>query len=101
MLCPPCYPQAMRVFVAASLILAGFSGWAEPELRAAQTSQVEKPDILARIGEGKTIHINCMGTGSPTVILTAGLGRLGMAEGSAASSPSDESVLLGQIRLGL
>jgi pimeloyl-ACP methyl ester carboxylesterase len=74
MLRPPCYPQAMRVFVAATLILAGFSGWAEPELRAAQTSQVEKPGILARIAEGKTIHIKCMGTGSPTVILTAGLG---------------------------
>jgi pimeloyl-ACP methyl ester carboxylesterase len=64
----------MRVFVAATLILAGFAGWAEPELRAAQTSQVEKPGILARIAQGKTIHIKCMGTGSPTVILTAGLG---------------------------
>jgi len=74
MLRPACYPQAMRVFVAATLILAGFSGLAEPALRAAQTSQVEKPGILARIAEGKTIHIKCMGTGSPTVILTAGLG---------------------------
>jgi pimeloyl-ACP methyl ester carboxylesterase len=64
----------MRVFVAATLILAGFSGCAERELRAAQISQVEKPGILARIAEGKTIHIKCMGTGSPTVILTAGLG---------------------------
>jgi len=73
MLRPPCYPKAMRVFVA-TLILAGFSGCADPELRAAQTSQVEKPGILARIAEGKTIHIKCMGTGSPTVILTAGLG---------------------------
>jgi len=74
MLRPPCYPQAMRIFVATTLIFAGFSGWAEPELRAAQTSQVEKPGTLARIGEGKTIHIKCMGTGSPTVLLTAGLG---------------------------
>jgi pimeloyl-ACP methyl ester carboxylesterase len=64
----------MRVFVAAILMLAGISGWAEPGLRAAQTRQVEKPGILARIGEGKTINIKCMGTGSPTVILTAGLG---------------------------
>ena len=71
---PPCYPPAMRVFVAANLILAGFSGWAEPELRAAQPSHGEKPGILARIAGGKTIHIKCMGTGSPTVILTAGLG---------------------------
>lgn len=64
----------MRVFVASTLIVAGFSGWPEPELRAAQTSQVDRPGILARIADGKTIHIKCMGTGSPTVILTAGLG---------------------------
>jgi pimeloyl-ACP methyl ester carboxylesterase len=64
----------MRVFFAAALILAGLSAWAEPELRAAQTNQVEKPGIPARIAEGKTINIKCMGTGSPTVILTAGLG---------------------------
>ena len=74
MLRSPCYPQAMRAFVVAAVILAGFSGWAEPELRAAQTSQGEKPGILARIADGKTIHIKCMGKGAPTVILTAGLG---------------------------
>jgi pimeloyl-ACP methyl ester carboxylesterase len=34
----------------------------------------EKPGILAKIPSGETIHIKCMGTGSPTVILTAGLG---------------------------
>lgn len=71
---PPCYPRMMRVFIAATLILTGSSGWAKPDNRAAQTSQVEQPGILARIANGKTIHIKCMGTGSPTVILTAGLG---------------------------
>src|SRR5205085_5913868 len=70
----PCYPKAVRVFVAATLIVVGFSGWPELELRASQTSQVDRPGILARIADGKTIHIKCMGTGSPTVILTAGLG---------------------------
>lgn len=34
----------------------------------------EKPGILVKIPSGQTIHIKCMGTGSPTVILTAGLG---------------------------
>ena len=62
------------MFVAATLILVGFSVWPEPKLRAAQTSKVEKPGILARIAEGKTIHIKCLGKGSPTVILSAGLG---------------------------
>lgn len=64
----------MRVFLAATLILVGSSGRAEPELRGAQTDRMEKPGSLARIAEGKTIHVKCMGTGSPTVILTAGLG---------------------------
>ena len=74
MLRPPCYPQGMRVFVAATLLWAVFSGSAQPEPRAAETSKVEKPGTLVRLGEGKTINIKCMGTGSPTVILTAGLG---------------------------
>lgn len=64
----------MRAFVAAILIFAGFLGSSQPELRAAQTNDVENPGTLVRIGGGKTIHIKCMGTGSPTVILTAGLG---------------------------
>ena len=34
----------------------------------------EQPGILAKIPNGQTIHIKCMGSGSPTVILTAGLG---------------------------
>jgi pimeloyl-ACP methyl ester carboxylesterase len=64
----------MRVFVAATLILAGYWRSAEAELHAAPTSQVERPGVRARIAKGKTIHIKCIGTGSPTVILTAGLG---------------------------
>jgi len=40
----------------------------------APTGPIGKPGILARIGKGTTIHVKCMGTGSPTVILTAGLG---------------------------
>src|SRR4051794_25474200 len=54
-------------------VAAGCAGLAT-ELRGARTDQIGRPGILARIAEGKTIHIKCMGTGSPTVILTAGLG---------------------------
>ena len=54
-------------------VAAGCAGRAT-ELRGARADQIERPGILARIAEGKTIHIRCMGTGSPTVILTAGLG---------------------------
>jgi len=54
-------------------VAAGCAGRAT-ELRGARADQIERPGILARIAEGKTIHLKCMGTGSPTVILTAGLG---------------------------
>ncbi|MBY8825278.1 alpha/beta fold hydrolase [Sphingomonas colocasiae] len=33
-----------------------------------------KPGILARLPDGRRIHLKCMGSGSPTVIMTAGLG---------------------------
>ncbi|MET3825073.1 pimeloyl-ACP methyl ester carboxylesterase [Sphingomonas sp. PvP055] len=32
-----------------------------------------------RLADGRTIHLTCMGTGSPTVILTAGLGDWGVS----------------------
>lgn len=50
------------------------------ELRGAPTDPLEKPGAMAqrgtlvRIAGGKTINIVCKGAGSPTVILTAGLG---------------------------
>jgi len=34
----------------------------------------ERPGVLAKIPTGETIHIKCMGVGSPTVILSAGAG---------------------------
>ncbi len=34
-----------------------------------------KPQILAEVAPGRKIHLICMGEGSPTVILTAGLGN--------------------------
>ena len=57
------------------LVAVATGGASRPtELRAADTGQVEKPGTLVRIGAGKAINIKCMGRGSPTVILTAGLG---------------------------
>ena len=48
------------------------------ELRGASTDPSDKPvahpGTLARIAGGKTINLECKGAGSPTVILTAGLG---------------------------
>ena len=34
----------------------------------------ETPGVFAKVPNGPTIHIKCMGSGSPTVILTAGMG---------------------------
>src|SRR5450830_1008376 len=42
---------------------------ADPERRP-----YAKPGILAALPDGRRIHFNCMGSGSPTVIMTAGLG---------------------------
>lgn len=33
------------------------------------------PDVLAKLPDGRIIHLKCTGAGSPTVILTAGLGN--------------------------
>ena len=69
----------MRNLIAATVVLAGFWGGAA-ELRGAPTESGERPvtlahpGTLARIAGGKTINFECMGAGSPTVILTAGLG---------------------------
>jgi pimeloyl-ACP methyl ester carboxylesterase len=40
-----------------------------------ELSPYVRPGILADIGGGRSIHLLCMGHGSPTVILSAGLGN--------------------------
>ena len=41
---------------------------------SAEISPYLTPQRLVRVGEGRTINLICLGSGSPTVILTAGLG---------------------------
>ncbi len=72
--CTACYPRAMRVLFAAALIMVAGPGHAEPGRRGAPADESAKPGTLARLSDGKTIHVKCMGTGAPTVILTPGLG---------------------------
>ena len=55
-----------------SALLVGTSGAAGQTLRA-QSSQSAVGDALVDIG-GRRLHVSCTGTGSPTVILEAGLG---------------------------
>jgi pimeloyl-ACP methyl ester carboxylesterase len=61
------------------LLLAGFL--AAPAGSAAPASRIEQqmtpyltPQRVVRIGKGRTINLVCLGHGSPTVILSAGLG---------------------------
>jgi len=57
--------------------------WAAPAVEQVAASQAEfttepgpylAPQRLVRVGEGRTINLICLGSGSPTVVLTAGLG---------------------------
>ena len=75
----------LRILAIAAIALAG-SGFAQDAQAAAQgaaPSQAEvseqitpylKPQLVVPIAEGRTINLVCLGHGSPTVVLTAGLG---------------------------
>ena len=56
-------------------LLSGAASLAQPP--AAPDPDLERyatPQVLADVGGGRKIHLFCMGSGRPTVILTAGLG---------------------------
>lgn len=65
-------------------VLAAILGFASAATALAQPSPPATPDplltpyvksgILAKLPDGRRIHLKCMGSGSPTVIMTAGLG---------------------------
>jgi pimeloyl-ACP methyl ester carboxylesterase len=68
------------------VLLAGFL--AAPASSAATASTVEQqmapyltPQRVVRVGNGRTINLVCLGHGSPTVILSAGLGGGSLAWG--------------------
>jgi pimeloyl-ACP methyl ester carboxylesterase len=64
-----------RVLIAVAL--AGLHGTlgAEPPAAADQAFEpYAKPSTLAQLADGRSIHFRCVGSGSPTVILTAGIG---------------------------
>src|SRR5579863_8189156 len=50
-------------------------GAVPPKARvSSQLSPYLKPQLVVPIAEGRTINLVCLGHGSPTIILTAGLG---------------------------
>jgi pimeloyl-ACP methyl ester carboxylesterase len=59
-------------------VAAAFSAAQSPPTSPPQVDPLlrpyARPATLARLPDGRRIHLNCMGRGSPTVILTAGMG---------------------------
>jgi hypothetical protein len=77
------YPTGRRLLASVSLILltlispasVAAQGAAPPQAKVSeQIIPYLKPQLVVPIAEGRTINLVCLGHGSPTVILTAGLG---------------------------
>ena len=74
--------QALRLLTIANIMLAGSAfvpavaqGTASPQAESSeQIAPYLKPQNMVPIAEGRTINLVCLGHGSPTVVLTAGLG---------------------------
>ena len=67
--------HALRILAITTMALAdlGFAKDAQREV-SEQIASYLKPQLVVPIAEGRTINLVCRGQGSPTVILTAGLG---------------------------
>ncbi|WP_293678096.1 alpha/beta hydrolase [uncultured Phenylobacterium sp.] len=69
----------MRPLVAGLFTALVGLGWAQAQTTTGPTPDpaydaYAKPQRLVKLADGRRIHVNCQGKGSPTVILTAGLG---------------------------
>lgn len=67
----------LKLTLAATVAFSGIAHGAAPTAKPnVDPTYVpyEKVGILAKLPSGQSIHIKCMGNGSPTVILTAGMG---------------------------
>ena len=71
--------KCLTIAVAAGVSLSG-TAYAETQPEGSEPKvdalylPYEQPGIFTKLATGETIHIKCMGVGSPTVILTAGAG---------------------------
>jgi pimeloyl-ACP methyl ester carboxylesterase len=78
----PKFPLGRTLLASVSLILltvispaaATAQGAAPPQAKASEIAPYLKPQLVVPIAEGRTINLVCLGHGSPTVVLTAGLG---------------------------
>jgi pimeloyl-ACP methyl ester carboxylesterase len=66
---------SLILFTVVSATPAAAQGAVPPQTEAPeQVAPYVKPQRLVRIAEGRTINLVCLGQGSPTVVLTAGMG---------------------------
>ncbi|MET3761642.1 alpha/beta hydrolase [Sphingomonas sp. UYEF23] len=73
-----------HILMSALLLLGSSAGAQVPAPKPATNPALDAYASAAysiRLTDGRTIHLTCMGTGSPTVILTAGLGDWGVSWG--------------------
>ena len=70
-----------------ALVLVGYMY--EPMAEAADAKAYPPPGQLVDVG-GYRLHINCTGTGSPTVVIDAGVGGLVNRVGIRATGVSEE-----------
>ncbi len=65
---------SLTLFTAISPAPAPAQGAAPPQAKFSEIAAYLKPQLVVPIAEGRTINLVCLGHGSPTVVLTAGLG---------------------------
>ena len=65
----------------------------EPIAEAADAKAYPPPGKLVDVG-GHRLHINCTGTGSPTVVIDAGLGRLVNSVGICSTRSGEDHASL-------
>ena len=65
---------SLTLLTAISPAPARAQGAAPPQAKFSEIAAYLKPQLVVPIAEGRTINLVCLGHGSPTVVLTAGLG---------------------------
>jgi len=65
---------ALILLTVISSALVDAQGAAPPQAKVSEIAPYLKPQMVVPVAEGRTINLVCLGHGSPTVVLTAGLG---------------------------
>ncbi len=89
------------VIVLVALVMAGLAGaGAEAVIARSDDERYPPPGRLVTVA-GKDLHLNCTGTGAPTVVLEAGLGEPSLTWADVQSSLDDGLRVCSYDRVGL